>query len=205
MFSLERLIQREQGSNEEFRNYFYDKLILIREFDKNMKIDDKIIHIVRGCKPNIKREIKRYLYDNKPENDDDLFRIVSDIEDLDFSEWTSSVSRKNVSFNETDKSKADYRMDKLEKIVKGLKDQIFYNRNFNNGEGTSRNNYEMRSAERRTDDRTTPKEIQTNNSIKYERTTDNRPICTKCNRTGHIIHTCYARTKYTRPENKSEN
>ena len=63
--ALDRLLEREQGSNESFRNYFYEKLKLINQFNMDMKIEDKILFILQGTRSDMKREVKRTFHQKK--------------------------------------------------------------------------------------------------------------------------------------------
>ena len=81
--ALDCLLGREQGSNESFRNYFYEKLKLINQLNKGMKIEDKILFILQGTRSDMKRDVKRQFYQKKFINDVELYSSVIDIERLD--------------------------------------------------------------------------------------------------------------------------
>ena len=180
--ALERMLQREQGYQESFRNYFYDKMALIRQIDNEMKIEDKLMYIMRGTKEDIRRDVRRHFYDKKIENDDELYSIVFEIDDFD----------DNRSYKKTDSEykdrKADMRLEKVERLIKKLSDQVYVNRNresyYNNNYGNAKTRYEPNYSNKQEQEGIKPK-------VRLERSEDGRPICDYCNKVGHTQHNCY--------------
>lgn len=163
--AFNRMLDREQGADETFRNYFYDKMALIRLVDSEMKIDDKILYLTRGARNDIKREIRHFLNDKKVESDDELYSIVFEIDDTDFTESSARVVKRADSPIFRDK-RFENRMDKVEKVISDLTDFVYKNRN-----------------------------IPTKPKVHFERTDDSRPICTYCSKPGHSEQSCWKKQK----------
>ena len=196
--ALEKMYQREQGNRESFRNYFYDKMALIRQVDNGFKTEDKLMYLIQGTRPEIRREIRRYLYDKKIENDDELYSIVYDLDDLDI---TGSESSHNNESNNNRDRKADMRLEKLEKLVKRLSEQLDGKRRDNNGyNGNNRRNYDSAKAKYDGDSEETKGESSSKPRVRFERSEEGKPVCNYCSKVGHTSYRCW---KKQADENKN--
>ena len=196
--ALEKMLKRKQSEDETFRNYFYDKLALIRQMDDKMKIEDKITYLIQGTKNSVRREVKKFFYDNDIESDDKLYSLIGDMDDLDLDE--DHTETKSYKFKETKKDKKDdTRLERMERELNKLRNELYerrqrFNTNPNykgNQNNFNRNNNNSTTEQKNTNDSNKSDHYDTKPKVRFERSDRDKYSCTYCLKDGHLENRCF--------------
>ena len=196
--ALEKMLKRKQSEDETFRNYFYDKLALIRQMDDKMKIEDKITYLIQGTKNSVRREVKKFFYDNDIESDDKLYSLIGDMDDLDLDENHSEYKSYKSKDSKKDK-KDDTRLERMERELSKLRNELYErrqrfspNNNYKgNSNGFNRNNNNQNNDQKNVSENNKTEGFNTKPKVRFERNDRDKYSCTYCLKDGHLENRCY--------------
>ena len=197
--ALEKMLKRKQSDDEPFRNYFYDKLALIRQMDDEMKIDDKIAYLIQGTKNSVRREVKKFFYDNEIESDDKLYSLIGDMDDLGLDEEQSDEKSYKTHNKEIKRDKKeDTRLERMERELNKLRNELYERKRFNpnqsfkgNPNNFNRNTNNSNTEMKNPNEGNKSENYVTKPKVRFERNDRDKYSCTYCLKDGHLESRCY--------------
>jgi Retrotransposon gag protein len=104
LIAWEYLNQRRQKDNEQVEDYMYAMVELMNQAERDMKLENKITHIVKGIREGLRKEVLTLITNQMPNSLEDFMQLVKRIDAIDGFENGSHKYRKTVKFSNPEKS-----------------------------------------------------------------------------------------------------